>query len=191
MTESDAGSRAGEERVATLAAQRVLAIDGSVVRLRQAWGSRPVVQVLLRHFGCIFCHQMVADVLAVTPTIASHGGHVVLVGCGTVEHATKFAKHKRLPREGVTLYCDPGRESYDAIGLEHSYAKTFFSGGARAAYVAARKAGHRVSGVAGDIAQLGGAFVIAPPARLLYEHRSRFAGDHPSVGAILEALRSA
>jgi peroxiredoxin len=177
------------QRIAAIAAQRVLTRDGKPMRLRDIWGSTPVVHVFLRHFGCLFCHQMVADVLEASPRIAARGGHVVLVGCGTPEQAAKFARAKGIPREGVELFCDPGREAYDSAALERGWAKTFFDTGAHRAYAGARKEGHHITGVAGDIAQLGGVFVIAPPSRMLYEHRSRFAGDHPDADAIVEALR--
>lgn len=181
----------GEQFVASLAAQRVLARDGSVVRLRQVWGTRTAVQVFLRHFGCLFCHQMVAEVLEASQRIVAEGGHVVLVGCGNVEQGLKFAREKGIPREGVELYCDPGRETYDAASLDRSYMKTFLNTGARKAYVSARREGFANAKVAGDVAQLGGVAVITAPAHLHYLHRSRFAGDHPDVDDILAAVARA
>lgn len=180
-----------EAMVAALAAQRVMALDGSIVRLRHVWGERPVAQIFLRQFGCLFCHQMVAAVLGAAPAIARAGGHVVLLGCGTPEQAARFAHDKGLPQGSVALFADPTRETYETASLERGYGKTFFNGPSRRAYVRARAEGHRITGIAGDVAQLGGVFVIAPPANLLYAHRSRFAGDHPDPEAIVAAFRSA
>jgi hypothetical protein len=181
----------GELFVASLSAQRVLARDGSTMRLRQVWGTRTAVQVFLRHFGCLFCHQMVAEVLAASHEIVANGAHVVLVGCGTLEQGLKFAREKGIPREGVELYCDPGRETYEAASLDRSYVKTFLSTGAHRAYTSARRDGHANTGRFGDVAQLGGVAVITAPAHLHFLHRSRFAGDHPDVADIIAAVARA
>lgn len=180
----------GEHFVVTLAAQRVLARDGSVVRLRQVWGASTTVQVFLRQFGCLFCHQMVAEVLGASQRIVAHGGRVVLVGCGSLEQGQKFAREKGIPREGVELYCDPGRETYDTASLDRGYVKTFFNTASRRAYIAARREGHAITGIAGDVAQLGGVAVITAPAHLHYLHRSRYAGDHPDVDEIVGVVAS-
>lgn len=181
----------GEALVAALAAQRVHSVGGTELRLRHVWGDRPVAQVFLRQFGCLFCHQMVSTVLSLGPEIARAGGHVVLIGCGTPEQAERFAREKGLPRQSVALFADPGRESYEAASLERGWGKTFLDERARRAYGRARRRGHAITGIAGDVAQLGGVFVIAPPGRLLYAHRSRFAGDHPDPDAIVSAFRRA
>lgn len=177
--------------LARLAASRVLAVDGYCLRVRDAWGNKPTVHVFLRQFGCLFCHQTVAEMIAITPDVVAAGGHVVMVGCGSVEHALRFARDKRLPRVGVSIYTDPSRTSYEVASLERGYERTFFNPDSLRAYARARADGHRITGVAGDIPQLGGVFVIEPPARLRYAHRSRFAGDHPSGEAVVAALRAA
>ena len=44
-----------------LGAATVLDTDGSAVPLAREWADRPVVVVWLRHFGCVFCREQVAQ----------------------------------------------------------------------------------------------------------------------------------
>jgi peroxiredoxin len=178
---------AAERIVTQVAATQVLALDGKVHRLRNLWGSVPSVTTFVRHFGCLFCHQMVADLVTRVPEILDRGARVVIIGNGTLEQARHFFSERKLPRSGVDVVTDPRRESFAAAGLERGIFRTF-NGRAVTAYGAARAHGHRVTGLFGDLTQLGGLFVIRPPATLVYAHRSRFAGDHPEMTDVLRHI---
>ena len=67
-------------------------------------------------------------------------------------------------------------------------ANTFLSRGAGRAYREARREGHKVTGLFGDLTQLGGTMVTDPPPKLLFLHRSRFAGDHADPELLIGAL---
>ncbi len=176
--------------VAKVAACRVLDTAGAPRRIYDVWRSRPVVHVFLRQFGCLFCHSLVAELLDAAPRIGAAGAHVVMVGCGSAAQALAFADDKRIPREHVSIYTDPTRASFEAASLARSWRATFLDAGARRAYARARRAGHAITGVAGDVAQLGGVMVVRPPAHLAYLHVSRFAGDHAPIGELLGALEA-
>ncbi|HEX4339944.1 MAG TPA: peroxiredoxin-like family protein [Polyangiaceae bacterium] len=177
------------DRVVTqIAVAHVLALDGKTHRMRDLWGQATTITTFVRHFGCLFCHQMVGELAAYTPRILERGARIVIVGNGTLEQARHFFSEKKLPRQGVAVVTDPRRESYGAAGLERGVARTLLHPGAIAAYGAATLRGHRVNGLFGDLTQLGGMFVIKPPATLLYAHRSRFAGDHPDLDRVLSHL---
>ncbi|HVW90300.1 MAG TPA: peroxiredoxin-like family protein [Gaiellaceae bacterium] len=175
---------AAERIVAQVAAAQVLALDGRVHRLRDLWRGVPNVTTFVRHFGCLFCHQMVNELVTRIPEIVGRGARVVIIGNGTLEQARHFFSERKLPRSGVDVVTDPRRESYAAAGLERGLFRTF-NGSSATAYRAARARGHRVTGLFGDLTQLGGLFVIQPPATLVYAHRSRFAGDHPDMTDVL------
>ena len=176
--------------VARLAVARVLTLDAEPTRLRDLWREGRTVTTFLRHFGCLFCHQMVHDVIDALPHIRDLGGRLVLVGNGSIAQAQRFYANKGLPREGVVIATDPERDSYRALELERGYARTFFNPGSQRAYKSARNEGHKITGLSGDLTQLGGVLVTQPPARVLYLHRSRFAGDHPEIALVLAALRA-
>lgn len=174
-----------------VAAATVLGIDGSRLRVRELWRDAPAVTTFLRHYGCLFCHEMVAEVIAATPELIERGARVVLVGNGSVEQAHRFFTAKGLPREGCTVVTDPERASYQAAELERGFTKTFLNARSQRAFRRARQDGHGISGWLGDLTQLGGTLVTRPPARLEYFHRSEFAGDHPDMPEVTRAVDAA
>lgn len=176
---------------AQVAAQTVLGLDGSRVRVRELWRPTPAVTAFLRHFGCLFCHEMVASVVAATPGLVGRGVAVVLIGNGSVAQAQRFFSDKGLPRQGCTVVTDPERVSYQAAELERGFTRTFLNADSRRAFERARREGHRISGWLGDLTQLGGVIVTRPPAKLGYLHRSEHAGDHPDMREVARAVDEA
>lgn len=174
---------------AALAAARCLNLDGTPVRLRDTFEGRVTVIALVRQFGCLFCHEIVAELIASAEDITRAGGQLVIVGSGSVNQAQRFAQHKGLPMPGVTLLTDPERATFDAAQAGRSWIATFLHPGAWSAYGRARSSGHQITGSFGDVPQLGAVFVLRPPATFLFEHRSRFAGDNPTLQSIVDAVR--
>jgi hypothetical protein len=177
-----------DRMVASVAAASVLTLDGKRIRLRELWNDGDVVTTFLRQFGCLFCHRAISELVAVIPDIIERGATIVFVGNGSINQAKRFYAEKKLPRDGCTVVTDPERESFRAAELKRGFAKTFLNGGSLAAYRDARADGHRITGLFGDLTQLGGVMVTRPPARLLMLHRSQFAGDHADTKEILSAL---
>ncbi|HEX4477001.1 MAG TPA: peroxiredoxin-like family protein [Polyangiaceae bacterium] len=174
--------------VAQIAAAPVMTLEGSTTRIRELWRENTTVTSFVRHFGCLFCHQMVHDLVATVPAILRRGGHVVIVGNGTIEQARYFFSMKQLPRAGVSVVTDPERESYRAAGFERGVVRTLVNPGSARAYANARRHGFRVKGIFGDLTQLGGLMVVKPPTSLVFFHKSRFAGDHPNMNDVLAAF---
>jgi peroxiredoxin len=177
-----------ERQAIRMAAASVVGIDGKTVRIRDVWSQGPTVTAFLRHYGCIFCLQFVHDVLDVAPEILARGAGLLLIGNGTLDQAKRFFTERGLPRTGCVVTTDPGRESYEAAGLHRGFGRTFVEKGARRSYVKARAQGHQITGLFGDLTQLGGVMVTRPPAQLLYVHRSEHAGDHPRLDEVLGAI---
>ena len=177
--------------LARLAAARVLTLDGELVRLRELWVDAPTVTGFLRHFGCLFCHEMVDSLVRAAPEIVARNARVVFVGNGSPAQAQRFFGDKGLPRTGCTVVTDPERESYQAAGFHRGYARTFLTPKTPGAYKRARAGGHRITGLFGDLTQLGGVVVTRPPALSVYAHRSKFAGDHPDMQEVIAAVARA
>lgn len=167
----------------------VLDLEGKRVRLRDVWSRTPCVTTFLRHFGCLFCHQMVADVIATTPQILDRGARVVFIGNGSLNQAKRFYSDKGLPRMGCDVLTDPERGSFEAMEMQRGYAKTFNPQSVRA-YRGAKVDGHGITGLFGDLTQLGGLLVTKPPVRFVFLHRSKFAGDHPDMNEVLDIIVS-
>jgi hypothetical protein len=177
--------------LAALAVSRVLTCAGEPVTMRTYWEIRPTLTCFLRHFGCLFCHEMAHEVQRIVPDVVSLGAQVILIGNGSPAQAQRFFSHLGLQPPDCVLLTDPERESFDRAGLRRSFARTFLDPAAHKAYVRARSEGHRITGAAGNINQLGGVFVTRPPVRLVWSQRSRFAGDHPSGEEMLRAVAEA
>ncbi len=177
-----------ERVVAQIAASSVQTLDGKRVRIREFWRETDYVTGFVRQYGCIFCHQMVHDIVTHTDEILSRGARILIVGNGTSEQAARFFAMKKLPRLGVTVTTDVDRESFKAAEFERGLARTFLHPGAHEAYAAARRQGHRITGLFGDLTQLGGLVATRPPARPLYFHRSKFAGDNADLTMVIAKL---
>jgi hypothetical protein len=177
-----------DRMVATVAAAGVLTLEGKRIRLRELWEGGVVVTTFLRQFGCLFCHRAIAELVAIVPDVLARGGRLVFVGNGSINQAKRFYAEKKLPREGCTVVTDPERESFRAAEMKRGFAKTFLNGGSVSAYRDARGDGHRITGLFGDLTQLGGTMITRPPARLVMLHRSQFAGDHAAAKDIIDAV---
>ena len=119
--------------------------------------------------------------------IRAAGAELVVVGSGQPEHARDFKE-----RAGVSfeLYVDPTLKAFSTAALRRSVLRTL-GPGALVNAVRAFRGGHRQGKTRGDNWQLGGAFVIGAGGELLYEFRSRSAGDHPDPEALVAALPAA
>jgi hypothetical protein len=187
LTDSE-GAYDPDRLLARVAVVPLLTLESEPAMLREHFRASPVVIGFVRHFGCLFCHQMVDELIAHVSDVQRRGARVVIVGNGSVHQAQRFSSAKNLPREGVVVLTDPGREAFRAAGFERGLGRTLLHPGAWSAYISAKAQGHTGTGLFGDLTQLGGILVVRPPATLAYLHRSRFAGDHPEMRDVLAAL---
>jgi hypothetical protein len=170
-----------------LADATVLDTDGGPVRLAQAWHDQPAVVVWLRHFGCVFCREHVAEIRAARPEIEALQSGIVFVGNGTPRAAAWF--QKRFAPDSIVL-TDPDLLTYEAIGA-HSGLMSTLGPQAWGAGLRAFRSGARQTATKGHPFQQGGVLVMAPGNKVVYRHVSGTAGDHAPLDRILAALRAA
>jgi hypothetical protein len=117
----------------------------------------------------------------------SRGARLYLIGNGSPNFIDGF---REVTGYTGPIYTDPGLKSFDAAGLMRSVRATV---GLRSigAGIRSIKAGRRQGATQGDAWQQGGAMVITPEAKVLYNHRSTAAGDNVSPEELLSALESA
>ena len=117
------------------------------------------------------------------------GVDLVMIGQATPRHASHFRRKLEID---VPVLADEERETYALAGHVRGGVsqllgpRSVLSGikhGARSGVVQGR--------VVGDVAQLGGAAVIAPGGEVLWSHSAKNAGDTVEPDEILAAARRA
>ena len=88
--------------------------------------------------------------------------------------------------QGILL-TDPERRAYQLLNFNDSITdliglKSFAAG------FSALRSGHIPGAMKGNPMQLGGAVIITPDKRVMYYYQSGFAGDHPSIDDLLDAV---
>lgn len=176
-----------QDVVARLAGIEVQTSSGEPYRLGSAWASQPVILVLVRHFGCIFCKEQTSKLHDQRARIHGAGGELLIVGSGAPMFATAFVEDFKIT---TPVYCDPGLATYAAVGARHGLWSSLQP---RVWFKALRTLakGFRQTRTAGEMHQQGGVFVITPDGTMPFRYLSRYAGDHPPVEAILGALEAA
>lgn len=165
----------------------VLTPDGASLPLSTLWAERPVLLVLVRHYGCQFCREQIAQLRHIVPDIARAGVEVALIGNGTPLMAQAFIEETGLE---VPLYTNPGREVYQALGARRPSAVALLDPRVWLNGLRAASRGYFPGRVQGDAAQLGGVFLILPDGSMPYAFRSARGGDYPPNATILTALRA-
>lgn len=160
----------------------VILHDGSSVPLRELYRERPLALLFVRHFGCTFCREQVAQ-FRDRPDL-----NLAFVTMGDPASAEAFRRKMRSPHRFV---CDPERELYRQFDLRRGRMWQMVNPNVVARGMQATLAGHGMARPIGDPLQLGGTFVVDRGGRVAWEHRNRDAADHPSLGALERALASA
>ena len=145
---------------------------------------RPVLLVFLRHFGCTFCREAMADIAREREAFASAGVRVVLVHMTTAEVAEPyFAKYGL---DGLEHVGDGACAFYKAFGLLkgnfhqlfglQSWVRGFDAGVVRGHWVGYRQLG--------DGFQMPGAFVVRD-GEIAGAYVHRVASDRPDYWRLL------
>lgn len=154
-------------------------------RLRDQLGPAPTLLVFLRHLGCVFCRETVADLRA----IAERDPGFPPVLFFTQSTSTELRAFLRRDWPGARAVADPEREFYAAFGVERMSPLGLLRPGLWQAERRARRKGHASGERVGDIWRMPGVFLVAGD-RVLWSHEFRHAGDHPDWDRI-PALASA
>lgn len=143
--------------------------------------SQPVLVVFLRHLGCSFCREALADVAAVRPELEAEGTAIALVHQSSEEEAAPF--FARYGLADVPRVSDPSLRLYRALGLRRGSAGEFLSPKVVARAGAALLRGHAPGLLKGDGRQLPGVFLVRDGA-VVAAFRHKTAADRPDYAAI-------
>ncbi len=138
---------------------------------------RPVLLVFLRHLGCTFCREALADLSARRQEIEAGGTQIVLVLMGREEKAEQALKSHGLA--DVPRIWDPKLALYRAFGITKGSAGQLFGPkvwwrGVQAGIFG----GHGIGAPEGDVTQMPGVFLVFH-GEILESYRHQSAADRP------------
>jgi peroxiredoxin len=121
---------------------------------------QPVLLVFLRHFGCTFCREALADIAQQRTNIEARGIKIVLVHMSNNKLAERYFNRYEL--SGIDHISDPESQYYAGFGLTKGTFNQLF--GLKSwvrGFQAGVLEGHFVGNQLGDGFQMPGIFVIS------------------------------
>lgn len=152
--------------------------------LRDQLGDAPTLLVFLRHFGCVFCRETVAELRLASA--ASDFPPMLFFFQGTATEGRAFL---RRDWPSVRAIADPALRLYEAFGVERMAWLDMLRPGLWAAERRARGKGFEQGERSGDIWRMPGVFLVQG-ARILWAHEFRHAGDLPDFSAVPALTRA-
>lgn len=154
--------------------------------LKEELGNAPKLLVFVRHFGCIFCRELIAD-LRVGSESQPQFPPILFFYQGTVSDGRDF--FPSLWREAKAV-ADLPKVFYNGFGLERGGMKEMFGAEVWACGIRAALKGHFIGAPVGDPWTMPGIFLVHQ-YQILWQHRFKHAGDHPPYEDITKALSNA
>ncbi|TFK40209.1 AhpC/TSA antioxidant enzyme-domain-containing protein, partial [Crucibulum laeve] len=168
---------------------------GRTLPFGSLFASQRAIVVFIRHFWCPLCQDYLSSVTSlVRPELLSYDGEkrksmqLVVIGNGAPGLIKKYRQMIGLP---FNMYSDPTLAIYSALGMEskstvvvrrdRGYVKHGSMAGIAVAFVRAIKVGMPVWEKGGNVAQLGGEFVLGPGLTCLYAHRMQSSKGHAPI----------
>ncbi|MDH3684636.1 MAG: SelL-related redox protein [Myxococcales bacterium] len=139
----------------------------------------PQLLVFLRHFGCVFCRETVADLRAIAESDPTFP-RVLFFFVGSSTEGRAFMR-RYWP--GVRAVADPEKRLYAAFGVERGGVLQMFGPGVWSGKRRARSKGHEQGERSGDIWMMPAAYLV-DGATILWQHEYAHAADHPDFARI-------
>ncbi len=156
---------------------------GECVPLRSLYENERMVLVFLRHLGCVFCKEHVAQLRSLTDI------NVVFVTLGTVEQTETFRKKMKSPHKFI---CDPEKKLHDLFNLQRGgLAADFINPHVIARAISAMLKGFFNGLPIGDASQLPGVFLVEKDGSVTWEQRAKDIADIPGPKDIKTRLEPA
>jgi hypothetical protein len=170
----------------TVLARGVAGVNLSPGTLADQLGPDPTLLVFLRHFGCMFCRETLADMRAAAESDPDFPRPLFFFQ-GTTTEGRAF-----LRRYWPTLraVADPDGVFYEAFGVGRGSLMEMFGPRVWSAKSRAEALGHRNGPRTGDVFRMPGAFLVQG-AQILWAHEVRHAGDRPDYDRIRDVAIAA
>ena len=144
--------------------------------LLQLSNEQPVLLIFLRHFGCTFCREALADIKRKQASIEEEGTRLVFVHLATDEQATAYFEKAGLSDEH--RISDPNGIMYNAFGLERAAFVQVLGWKSIVRRFQAILKGHGFGPLVGDGFRMPGIFLINR-AEIVKSYRHEQASDRP------------
>ncbi len=154
--------------------------------LEELSGESPVLLVLLRHLGCTFCRETLADIAAQRREIEATGARIVFVHMGEDEDTRYLFERYRI--DDIPRISDPDAGLYRALGLDRaSLFQVYGPSMWRYAVQSILLDGHGMGQIVGDRFQMPGTFLIHRGSVISGFRHARIS-DHPDYVSIVGCL---
>lgn len=155
--------------------------SGEVVPLASLYAEQPVALVFLRHLGCIFCREHVAQLRRLKDL------NIVFVTLGTPEQTEAFRTKMQSPHRFI---CDPDKTLYRHFEIPRGGLTQMMSPQVFVRAIGATLQGHRNGRSDADPLQLPGVFVIGTDGVVTWQYRSKNASDNAPPDEIERHLQA-
>ncbi|KAH7926376.1 hypothetical protein BV22DRAFT_1009244 [Leucogyrophana mollusca] len=176
----------------------VIAENGLRVPFGDLFREQKTIVIFIRHFWCPLCQDYMFSVSDnADPRVLKQAGvNLVVIGNGSYNMIKSYRQIFRTP---FAIYTDPSLRVYTALGMtlhppEHSteprrrgYVRHGPMGGIKMVVLNALRVGMPVWEKGGDVAQLGGEFVLGPGLTATFAHRMRTTRSHAPIVSVLAA----
>ena len=155
-------------------------VPGTLADQLDASGDRVSLLVFLRHFGCMFCRETLADLRAASEA-NPHYPDVLFFFQGSATEGRAFLRRYWPEARAVA---DPDLEFYERFGVRRaSMVEALGPAVVFKARARARAKGHENGSRSGDIWRMPGVFAVAGH-QIVWAHQPRHAADHPDFAGI-------
>ena len=159
----------------------VVTLDsGETQDLSDFYKEKPLILVFLRHFGCIFCREQIAELREFKSE------NIVLVCMGRIQETADFKRKMEIPQVMVS---DPNKLLYEAFGLRRGSFGQVINPTLTRKSIKLLKGGHRWGMLKGDPWMLAGVFRIEQDGEVSASHYATDISDNLSGPAIAQLLK--
>ena len=140
----------------------------------------PVLLVFLRHSGCPFCKQAIADLAAAREQIEENGTRIAFVHMGRTEPTDLLLKNNM---EDVHTFRDPSCSLYDAFGLQVGSFWQLLGPSVLSKGIGAWMKGHSSGPIDGNAFRMPGVFLLHD-GHLLRAYKHTSSADRPNYAEL-------
>ncbi|KAJ7496858.1 AhpC/TSA antioxidant enzyme-domain-containing protein [Mycena latifolia] len=173
-------------------------VAGAKTTFGSIFAQQKTVVVFIRHFFCGICQGYVEQLASVPAgALESAGTKIAVIGCGRWQAIRNYAEITGF--QGA-IYADPTLNLYRTLGMDIKTLAKTPSGQKKPSYITTSSLANiwmslktgpfrypSLIGKQGNMAQIGGDFVLGPGNQCTFAHRMQHTEDHIEVADLMKA----